>query len=169
VEGSVVPKKLLFSLIPGRDLIFKATKGSGPGGQHQNKVESAVRLSHPASGVEIKVSDEKSQHRNKRIALHRLVANSKFKSWLRLHTAMVLDGYRSVEDKVKRMMASDNLKVEYITTFRCDNKKANCKASKKVVSTKQNPSAPTGWSCVEDMEGAYVHPKHFCPKCSKDL
>jgi hypothetical protein len=47
-------------------------KASGPGGQHRNKVSSAVRLRHEPSGVSAHGDESRSQHDNKRVALRRL-------------------------------------------------------------------------------------------------
>ncbi len=47
-------------------------KASGPGGQHRNKVSSAVRLHHPPTGVSAHGDDSRSQHENKALALKRL-------------------------------------------------------------------------------------------------
>ena len=47
-------------------------RSSGPGGQHRNKVSSAVRLRHGPTGIIVHGDDSRSQHDNKRVALQRL-------------------------------------------------------------------------------------------------
>lgn len=47
-------------------------RAGGKGGQHQNTTDSAVRLTHEPTGVRATSRNERSQHRNKRIALDRL-------------------------------------------------------------------------------------------------
>lgn len=49
-------------------------RASGPGGQHRNKTESAVRLRHKASGASAIGEDSRSQHENKLHAVRRLRA-----------------------------------------------------------------------------------------------
>ena len=51
------------------DLEWTTTKGSGPGGQHRNKVESCVVVTHRPSGLRVRCESERSQHRNKASAL----------------------------------------------------------------------------------------------------
>jgi protein subunit release factor B len=50
----------------------QAHRASGPGGQHRNKAETAVRLVHLPSGVSVEGKDERSRSQNMRIALGRL-------------------------------------------------------------------------------------------------
>ena len=47
-------------------------RSGGKGGQHANKTESAVRLTHGPSGIVVTSQQERSQHRNKQIALDEL-------------------------------------------------------------------------------------------------
>lgn len=47
---------------------------SGPGGQHVNKTESAIRLTHHETGIVVQCQDEKSQHKNLAKALRELKA-----------------------------------------------------------------------------------------------
>ena len=47
-------------------------RAGGPGGQHQNRTESGVRLVHLPTDVRVTAREERSQHRNRALALKRL-------------------------------------------------------------------------------------------------
>lgn len=50
------------------DIQFKTCKASGAGGQHVNTTDSAVQATHLTTGIKVKVSTERSQHANKKLA-----------------------------------------------------------------------------------------------------
>jgi len=55
-----------------RECEVETFRASGPGGQHVNKTESAVRVRHLRSGVVVTSRTERSQHRNKAICLQKV-------------------------------------------------------------------------------------------------
>jgi peptide chain release factor len=56
-----------------REVVVEAYRSGGPGGQHRNVTESAVRLRHLPSGVQVTAADSRSQTRNKETAFARLI------------------------------------------------------------------------------------------------
>ncbi len=56
------------------EIRYEATRASGPGGQHVNKTDSAVRATHVATGLSVKVQSGRSQHANKRLAAQLIAA-----------------------------------------------------------------------------------------------
>lgn len=55
-----------------KDIIYRSVRSSGAGGQHVNKVSSAVRATHEPTGISVFVQDSRSQLQNKKLANERL-------------------------------------------------------------------------------------------------
>ncbi len=68
-EIKIDNSKYIFNL---NDVTFQAIRSGGPGGQHVNKVSTAIRAIHHPTGKSVLVSDSRSQLQNKKMAIERL-------------------------------------------------------------------------------------------------
>ena len=89
-----------------RECEIETFRSSGPGGQHVNKTESAVRLRHLPSGIVVSSQQERSQHRNKALCLQRLrqkVARLNYRPPKRVPTRVPRSAKnRTLEEKARR-------------------------------------------------------------------
>ncbi len=67
-----VPAPVAEGTLDPQDVTFSTFRAGGPGGQHQNTTDSAVRACHVPTGTTVVARDQRSQHRNKAAALRRL-------------------------------------------------------------------------------------------------
>ena len=89
-----------------RECELQTFRASGPGGQHVNKTESAVRLRHLPSGVVVTSQQERSQHRNKNLCLQKLrkkIAQLNYRAPKRVPTRVSRAAKkRTLEEKARR-------------------------------------------------------------------
>ena len=89
-----------------RECEVETFRSSGPGGQHVNKTESAVRLRHVPTGIVVSSQQERSQHRNKALCLQRLrkkAAQLNYRPRKRVPTRVPRSAKnRTLEEKARR-------------------------------------------------------------------
>lgn len=94
------------------DCDIQTFSASGPGGQHRDHSNSAVRVTHRASGAVGTAKDSRSQAQNKKAAFHRMARTDTFTAWVRLRCARMRKSEADLELEVERDMRPANLKME---------------------------------------------------------
>lgn len=73
-ESSVHPASLPAEILL-EDCDIRRSRASGPGGQHRNKVETAIEIIHRPTGIKATAVERRSQEENRRVAADRLRMN----------------------------------------------------------------------------------------------
>ena len=102
--------EMIFS-VTIKDCEVQAFCAGGPGGQHQNKTASAIRVIHRLSGAVGESREMKSQHANKQRAFRRMAESDKFQRWAKIEAARRA-GEPSLESKVRQMMTQGCIRVD---------------------------------------------------------
>jgi peptide chain release factor 1 len=113
------PTEAQVALSPG-DLEWSTCRGSGAGGQHRNKTESAVKLLHRPSGLLVRCESQRSQHQNRATALALLrarlwadAASTKEKQRASARRDQVGSGMRG--DKRRTIRCQDGVVTDHVT------------------------------------------------------
>ena len=92
------------------DLVIESFRAGGKGGQNVNKVNSGIRITHPASGAVGRAVDSRDQPINKKLAFKRMTESKEFQAWLKIETAKISGVQDAIGERVEREMK--RIKVE---------------------------------------------------------
>ena len=95
-------------VIRTEDLLIDVMRSGGPGGQHQNKTESGVRITHLPTGVVVNCRDERSQHKNKAKAM-RILRSRLFEQ--------MRESARTERDQTRRAMIGSGDRSQKMRTY----------------------------------------------------
>ena len=95
-------------VIRTEDLQVEVMRSGGPGGQHQNKTESGVRITHLPSGIVVNCRDERSQHKNRAKAM-RILRSRIYEQ--------ITEKARSERDQARRTLIGSGDRSQRIRTY----------------------------------------------------
>ncbi len=99
VGVALAPEPDLVPDLKAEDIDYQTLRASGPGGQHVNKTDSAVRATHRPTGLVATAQEQRSQHANRKLA--------------RLKLAMLIEDQRSASrDQARRSRWGLNQQLE---------------------------------------------------------
>lgn len=110
------PDAVAGQVLNPRDVDIVTTRGSGPGGQNRNKIESCVIATHRPTGLSVRIDNERSQHQNKAMAYKVLAA--------RLYDAERERAFAERE-KERRQQVGTGMRGDKVRTYRQQDDQVN--------------------------------------------
>jgi ribosome-associated protein len=103
-----------------REVVVEPFRSGGPGGQHRNVTDSAVRLLHLPSGVRVTAADSRSQHRNRETAFARLIERLRRLNQVRKARVPTRASGQSIERRLREKKRRQRIKEHRTRTVNRD-------------------------------------------------
>ena len=104
------PTEAARAQIAREDIVVRASRGSGAGGQHRNKTNSAIDMIHVPTGIVVHSESQRSQHQNRALAVERLAARI---------TSLERGAAQSTRDAERRAQVGSGMRGDKRRTVRC--------------------------------------------------
>jgi peptide chain release factor 1 len=115
------PEEINIDINWEKDVIEHVSRAGGPGGQNVNKVASAIKLEHPATGITVSMRDDKSQHKN-RAKARRLMLSRLFDHYQSQQSAKIASERKSMVGSGDR---SERIRTYNFPQNRCTDHRIN--------------------------------------------